>query len=178
VPAISSIESQHAAILLPLPPDDPSIVGPNPTDFEPVTAATLPPDLEAFIRDARVGRFATVDEHGRPHIIPVCFAYQDGFIYSVLDAKPKRVPVRQLRRLRNLLANPNVQLLVDRYDEDWSRLRYVQLRGHAGLLESGPEHESAILLLRHKYDQYQAMPIANAPVIRLQVDSFRAWNAT
>jgi PPOX class probable F420-dependent enzyme len=139
---------------------------------------TLAPALDTFVRDARVARLATVDEHGRPHVIPVCFVYQDGFIYSVLDAKPKRVPVRQLRRVRNLLANPNVQLLIDYYDEDWSRLHYVQLRGHANLLESGPEHESAILLLRHKYDQYEAMPIANAPVISLQVDSFHAWNAT
>jgi coenzyme F420-0:L-glutamate ligase/coenzyme F420-1:gamma-L-glutamate ligase len=142
-----------------------------------VSDVTLPPDLAAFVQDARVARLATVDEHGRPHVIPVCFAYQDGFIYSVLDAKPKRVPVRQLRRVRNLLANPNVQLLVDHYDEDWSRLRYVQLRGQASLLESGSEHESAILLLRHKYHQYEAMPIANAPVIRLKVDSFHAWNA-
>jgi coenzyme F420-0:L-glutamate ligase/coenzyme F420-1:gamma-L-glutamate ligase len=142
-----------------------------------VQDVTLPSDLEAFVRDARIARMATVDEHGRPHIVPVCFAYQTGIIYSVLDAKPKRVPVRQLRRVRNLLANPNVQFLVDRYEEDWLRLRYVQLRGHASLLEGGPEHESAILLLRDKYDQYEAMPIANAPVISIHVDSFHAWQA-
>jgi PPOX class probable F420-dependent enzyme len=136
---------------------------------------TLPPDLEAFIREARVGRLATVDEHGRPHVIPVCFVYQDGFIYSVLDAKPKRVPAPQLRRVRNLLANPNVQLLIDRYDEDWSRLRYIQLRGHASLLESGPEHETAILLLRDKYEQYASMPIDRAPVIQIVVDGHVTW---
>jgi coenzyme F420-0:L-glutamate ligase / coenzyme F420-1:gamma-L-glutamate ligase len=141
-----------------------------------VQDVTLPPDLEAFVRDARVARFATADEQCRPHIVPVCFAYQNGFIYSVLDAKPKRVPVQQLRRVRNLLANPNVQLLIDRYDEDWSLLRYVQLRGHASLLESGPEHKSAILLLREKYAQYKAMPISDAPVIKLHVNSFHAWN--
>jgi PPOX class probable F420-dependent enzyme len=140
-------------------------------------AYSLPLDVEAFVREARVARFATVDEHGRPHIIPVCFAYQDGFIYSVLDAKPKRVPVRNLRRVRNLLANSNVQLLVDRYDEDWSRLRYVQLRGRASLLENGPEYKGALDLLRDKYAQYAQMQLDDAPVIRIDVEGYAAWTA-
>jgi coenzyme F420-0:L-glutamate ligase/coenzyme F420-1:gamma-L-glutamate ligase len=137
--------------------------------------ASLPPDLETFVRDARVARFATVDEHGHPHIVPICFGYQDGVIYSVLDAKPKRVPAQQLRRVRNLLANPNVQLLIDRYEEDWSRLRYVQLRGRATLLESGPEHESALALLRDRYEQYASMQIDNAPVLRIVIESHVSW---
>jgi PPOX class probable F420-dependent enzyme len=138
-------------------------------------ACSLPPELESFVRDARVARLATVDEHGRPHIIPVCFAYQNGFIYSVLDAKPKRVPVRQLRRVRNLLANLHVQLLIDRYDEDWSRLRYVQLRGRASLLEGGPERSGAIALLRDKYEQYTSMQLDDAPVIKIDVEGYFAW---
>jgi PPOX class probable F420-dependent enzyme len=141
-------------------------------------AYSLPLDVEAFVREARVARFATVDEHGRPHIIPVCFAYQDGFIYSVLDAKPKRVPVRNLRRVRNLLANSNVQLLVDRYDEDWSRLRYVQLRGRASLLESGSEHKTAILLLRDRYEQYASMQIDIALVIKIDVEGHFSWTSS
>jgi PPOX class probable F420-dependent enzyme len=140
-----------------------------------LVACTLPQDIESFVRDARIARFATVDEHGRPHIVPVCFAYQSGRIYSVLDAKPKRAPVRQLRRVRNLLANPNVQFLVDSYEEDWSRLRYVQLRGRASLLESGPEHEAAILLLRDKYEQYASMQIDSAPVIKIDVEGHVSW---
>jgi PPOX class probable F420-dependent enzyme len=143
-----------------------------------VPGVTPPADLEAFVRDARVARFATVDEHGRPHIVPVCFAYQDGLIYSVLDAKPKRVPVRQLRRVRNLLANPDVQLLIDRYDEDWSRLRYVQVRGRAALLESGPQHETALALLRDKYEQYASMQIDGAPVIKIDVEGYVDWAAS
>jgi PPOX class probable F420-dependent enzyme len=140
-----------------------------------VPDVALPPDLETFVRDARVARLATVDEHGRPHIVPVCFAYQNGFIYSVLDRKPKRVPVRQLRRVRNLLANPNVQLLVDRYDEDWSRLRYVQLRGRAELVYAGPEHAQVLALLLAKYEQYAAMRLEDAPVIKITVDEAISW---
>ena len=138
----------------------------------------LTPDLETFVRDARVARLATVDERGRPHVVPVCFVYQDGAVYSVLDAKPKRVAVTHLRRVRNLLANPNVQLLVDRYDEDWTRLAYVQLRGRAEILQPGPEHAQALATLRAKYRQYAAMALADAPLIKVTVEDHVAWQAT
>jgi PPOX class probable F420-dependent enzyme len=137
-----------------------------------------PPDVEAMIREARVAHFATVDEHGRPHVVPVCFAWRDGIVYIALDAKPKRVPVTRLRRVRNLTANPEVQLLIDRYDEDWTRLAYVQLRGHAGLIEPGPEHAQALDLLRAKYAQYRDMPLEDAPVIRIEVHAEVFWTAS
>jgi PPOX class probable F420-dependent enzyme len=120
---------------------------------------TLTPGLEAFVRDARVARLATVDQQGRPHVVPVCFVYTDGLVYSVLDAKPKRVPATSLRRVRNLLVNPDVQLLVDRYDEDWNRLAFVQLRGRAELLAPGAEHAEALGALRAKYPQYASMSL-------------------
>jgi PPOX class probable F420-dependent enzyme len=135
----------------------------------------LPPDFAAFVRDARAGRLATVDPQGRPHVVPVCFVYLDSAVYSVLDAKPKRVEVTQLRRVRNLLANPSVQLLVDRYDEDWTKLLYVQLRGRAELLHPGAEHASALEALRAKYAQYAALPLDDAPMIKLTVETWVAW---
>ena len=135
----------------------------------------LPPDFDALVREARVARFATVDEHSRPHVVPVCFAYQDGIAYIALDTKPKRVAVTSLRRVRNLLANPQVQLLIDHYEEDWSRLVYVQLRGHAGLIEPGPEHAEALGLLRDKYPQYRDMPLDVAPFIRIEVYDAVSW---
>ncbi|HEX5370949.1 MAG TPA: TIGR03668 family PPOX class F420-dependent oxidoreductase [Dehalococcoidia bacterium] len=139
---------------------------------------SLPRDLAAFVAAARVGRLATVDQRGQPHIVPVCFVYSGGLIYSVLDAKPKRVPVAELRRVRNLLANHNVQLLVDHYDEDWSQLRYVQLRGTASSLETGAEHDAALADLRAKYSQYVSMPIDGSPIIRIEVVRHVAWSAT
>ena len=143
-----------------------------------IQAQVLPAHLEAFLMTHRVARLATVDGAGRPHLVPVCFAYANGAVYVALDAKPKRVPVRELRRVRNLLLNPNVQLLADRYDEDWSRLAYLQLRGVATLIESGAEHEEALRMLRERYAQYRAMPLAGAPVIRIRVESYTAWGAT
>jgi PPOX class probable F420-dependent enzyme len=137
----------------------------------------LTPDLVALVRDARVARLATVDEVSRPHVVPVCFVYRDGVAYVALDAKPKRVPVTQLRRVRNLLANPDVQLLVDHYEEDWSSLVYVQLRGLAGLLGPGGEHAEALALLRAKYKQYQAMALDDTPIIRIEVRQAVGWTA-
>ena len=135
----------------------------------------LPSDLESFVAEARVARLATVDERGHPHIVPVCFVYLEGAIYSVLDAKPKRVPATRLRRVRNLLVNPGAQLLIDRYDEDWSRLAYVQLRGRAGLLQPSTEHKTALAALRQKYPQYADMTLDDAPMIKLTVERSVSW---
>ena len=135
----------------------------------------LSPEVLAFINTHRVARFATVDDAGRPHVVPICFAYRDGSVYSVLDAKPKRVPVRELRRVRNLVANPSVQLVFDRYDEDWTRLAYVQLRGTARIIEAGPEQSTAVRLLRERYTQYRAMDIDEAPVIAVAIERCVTW---
>jgi PPOX class probable F420-dependent enzyme len=109
--------------------------------------------------------------------VPVCFVYADGLAYIGLDAKPKSVPVLQLQRVRNLLHNPEVQLLVDRYDEDWRRLAYIQLRGLASLIEFGHEHAHAVQLLRAKYRQYTEMPLETAPIIRIEVYRAVPWQA-
>jgi len=139
--------------------------------------AALPANLEAFLHAQRVAHLATVDGQSRPHVVPVCFAYADGIVYVALDAKPKRVPVRELRRVRNLIANPSVQLLVDVWDEDWKRLAYLQLRGVANVIEAGAEQAEAIRLLRARYRQYVTMAIDDAPVIRVDVTSYVAWGA-
>ena len=142
-----------------------------------MTEVPLPAHLEAFLLAQRVGRLATVDAQSRPHIVPVCFAYAGGVVYIALDAKPKRVPVRELRRVRNLIANPNLQLLVDMWDEEWIRLAYLQLRGVASVIEAGAEQAEAVRLLRERYAQYVTMPLDDAPVIRIQVTSYVAWGA-
>jgi len=142
-----------------------------------VSKGPLPAHLEAFLDAQRVARLATVDAQSRPHVVPVCFTYANGVIYIALDAKPKRVPVRELRRVRNLVANPQAQLLVDVWDEDWSRLAYLQLRGVASLIGPGEEQAEAVRLLRARYVQYASMQLEDAPVIRMAVESYAAWGA-
>ena len=77
--------------------------------------------------DARVARLATVSRDGRPHVVPICFVLDGDTLHTAVDEKPKRT--RSLQRLRNIEANPNVEVLIDGYDEDWSRLWWVRLRG-------------------------------------------------
>jgi PPOX class probable F420-dependent enzyme len=123
---------------------------------------------------ARVGRLATVDADGRPHLVPICFAVDGESLYSAVDEKPKRS--RQLKRLANIRGNPGVSLIVDHYEEDWSRLWWVRVDGTAEVLEDGPEVERALALLGAKYEQYRAQP-PRGPVIVVEIETWRGWNA-
>jgi len=108
--------------------------------------------------------------------VPVCYAWGGTAAYIALDAKPKRVAPGLLRRVRNILENPRVALLVDHYSDDWSELRYLLLRGPASLLPPGDdEQQLAIQLLRDRYGQYQHMPIEQHAVIVLRPESVVAW---
>jgi PPOX class probable F420-dependent enzyme len=121
---------------------------------------------------ARVGRLATANAGGQPHLVPFCFVLVDDRIVSVVDAKPKRT--QQLRRLSNIRAQPRVSVLADEYDEDWSRLWWVRADGTARVIESGPERESAVASLTDKYPQYREQPPAG-PVIEITVDRWVGW---
>lgn len=128
-----------------------------------------------MLRDARVARLATADAHGAPHVIPVCFAFDGRAIYSAIDEKPKRTSPRGLRRVRNIVANPRVALVVDHYEEDWRRLRYVLVRGTATIIDRGAEHRRAISRLRDKYRQYRSMPLEARPVLKISPLAISAW---
>lgn len=130
---------------------------------------------EAFVAQQRVGRLATVDRSGGPYVVPICYIYDGQAIYSPLDEKPKQVPPDRLRRVRNILDNPHVCLLVDEYDEDWQQLRYVQIHGLAELVADRSEHQRVVALLREKYPQYRQMAIAAAPVIKIVPRRMKSW---
>ena len=116
----------------------------------PFSAACL-----ARLRRARVARLATADARGRPHVVPICFAAEARAVYHAIDAKPKGRPAAGLRRVRNMVENPRVALLVDHYEEDWRRLWFVLVRGRARLLRRGPARARGLRLLRRKYAQYR-----------------------
>ncbi len=122
-----------------------------------------------------VGHLATADAAGLPHVIPFCFVCDGGVIYSVLDAKPKSASLRRLRRVRNILSNPQVSLVIDHYEPDWSKLWYLLVQGRAELLEPGPEQATAIQRLRAKYHQYQAMDLDDNPVIKITPQRVTGW---
>ena len=127
-----------------------------------------------FLEASRVGRLATADTAGVPHLVPVCYAVDGMSAYITVDEKPKRTDI-PLKRLRNIMENPAVALTVDRWDEDWSRLAWVMLRGSAVILDSGKEHDRAQDLLRTRYPQYRSMDIAPLPVIAIRIGRVLAW---
>jgi PPOX class probable F420-dependent enzyme len=136
---------------------------------------TLTAAQAAFIAAQRVGRLATADAQGGPHVVPVCFAVSDGALYVTIDEKPKRASARPLKRLRNLMENPSAAFVVDRYDEDWTRLGWVMVRGPTDILSDGPEHDRAQALLRERYPQYRAMQLKELPVIALRIERVTGW---
>jgi PPOX class probable F420-dependent enzyme len=124
---------------------------------------------------ARVARLATVDADGRPHLVPLCFALAGDRIVSVVDAKPKRTP--QLRRLANIRAQPRVSVLVDEYDEDWTRLWWIRADGVARVVDSGTDRDAAVTALTAKYPQYEEQPPTDS-VVEVTVERWRGWSAT
>ena len=138
----------------------------------------LPPAAAELLRESRVARLGTADREGQPLVVPVCYVFDGRVCFSPIDAKPKRVAPRALRRVRNITDNPQVSLVVDRYDEDWSQLRWVIVQGRAEILSEGPERAQAVDLLRAKYAQYRAMGLDRdtAIVIRISPERTTYWS--
>jgi PPOX class probable F420-dependent enzyme len=131
-----------------------------------------------FVRSARVAHLATADKTGRPHVIPICYAFDGKEIYSPIDEKPKKTSPLLLKRVRNIRANPYVAVVVDRYDENWKKLAYVLITGRAKLLLRGTRHSRAVRLLRKKYPQYRKMNLEERPIIRIAIAAWTSWGAT
>jgi len=135
----------------------------------------LSAEQTAFITAQRVGRLATADALGNPHVMPVCFAISNNTLYITIDEKPKRASARSLKRLRNIVDNPSTAFVADRYDEDWTQLAWVMLRGRADILADGAEHDRAQTLLRERYPQYRTMQLTELPVIALRIERVTTW---
>src|SRR6266542_6989770 len=140
------------------------------------------PDLSAAAREllttARVAQLATADQYARPHVVPIVFVWRDRFLYTPLDRKPKRDDDwHALRRVRNIETNGRVAIVVDRYDEDWSRLAWVLLEGIATILETGDERDKAATLLLAKYAQYETLPLEGRPIVRVDIERASEWSS-
>ncbi|MCH8815232.1 MAG: TIGR03668 family PPOX class F420-dependent oxidoreductase [Chloroflexi bacterium] len=127
----------------------------------------------SFAQRQRVAHLATADAGGQPHVVPICFVLLDGDFYFAIDRKPKRTT--RLKRLRNIEENPAVALVIDRYDEDWSRLGWLMLQGVASLVESGPRHDAAVAALAEKYVQYRDMVLDDRPIVRIVPERASSW---
>jgi PPOX class probable F420-dependent enzyme len=136
----------------------------------------MPSDEERrFLAHRRIAHLATADARAVPHVVPVCFALAEAALYITIDEKPKRRPAAAMKRLANIVENPAVAVVVDRYDEDWTLLGWVMLRGHAQILTQGSEHDEAQALLRLRYRQLEEMEIATLPVIAVRIERTTSW---
>jgi PPOX class probable F420-dependent enzyme len=150
-----------------------------------VAEPVLTPAERAFLTAARTAVLATLDAARRPRLVPICFvaiASEAGVrLYSPLDEKPKTVddPLA-LGRVVDILAEPDVRLLVDRWSEDWSQLAWLRLHGRADLLapdatDEPAEHAHAVAALRAKYPQYATHRLEDRPMIRIAIERGRSW---
>ena len=138
----------------------------------------IPTQVEiSFIKSHRVARLATSDRCGLPLVIPICYVFDGKYIYTPLDKKSKRVPVKELKRIRNIAENPNISLVIDDYNEDWSRLRYIIIKGKASVIYRGKKYIESLRMLSEKYMQYREMNLIelNLPVIRIVPNRIISW---
>lgn len=141
----------------------------------------LSPTERAFLEGARRAVLATIAPDGRPRPVPVCFVLDPvrPILYSPLDEKPKTAdePLA-LARVQDLLADARVSVLVDRWDEDWSRLAWLRAQGRAVVLiaaHESAEHATAVTALRAKYAQYATHDLDGRPIIRIAIERVTTW---
>ena len=127
-----------------------------------------------FLRVQRVARLATADEGARPHVVPVCYTLLGQTVYVTIDEKPKRSGGTPLNRLRNIMQNPEVAFIVDRCEEDGTRLGWVLLRGRAEILR-WDRSTSAHTAFRERYQQLRSMNLTGLPVIAVRVAMVSSW---
>lgn len=131
-----------------------------------------PTDLRRRLADSSIAVLATITDDGKPHLVPICFALDGDVIYFAVDHKPKRT--RDLKRLRNIAANPSVAVLVQHYEHDWRHLWWVRVDGTARVLEDGDRSTRAVELLIDRYPQYRDRP-PEGPVVEVAVGRITGW---
>ena len=125
------------------------------------------------LSNSAVARLATVNEVGRPHIVPIVFVVEKDTLYFAVDAKPKRTT--DLKRLKNIATNPAVSVLADHYEDDWTKLWWVRADGTARVVTDTTEAERAIELLANKYEQHRRERPAG-PVVAVHIDGVTGWS--
>jgi len=137
----------------------------------------------AFLVAARRALLATIDPDGRPRPVPICFIVDAADpahvrLVTPLDDKPKALEdKRALARVRDIRARPEVSVLIERWDEDWSKLGWLRLYGRARLLEPTDLPHDAVERLRTKYPQYATHALGSSPMIEIDVERATSWGA-
>lgn len=138
------------------------------------TLEQLPEWASDLLSEERVGHLALIDATGRPRALPVTYAISEGAAWTVIDNKPKELG-REPARVRWLREHPHAAITVDRYKDEWTELRWVQLIGEMAVI-SGPPVGSGMTALFQRYPQYQAHP-PPGPLLRLTITRAVWWRA-
>ena len=125
-------------------------------------------DARRLVEEGRVARVGTIDGRGRVHLVPIVYVLEGDTLYSSTDAGPPA------KRLRNLESNPAVTVIVDVYDEDWSKVWWVRLSGVGRRIDEGPEYDLAYRMLWAKYSQYTDEP-AGGPIMAVDIEKWSFW---
>jgi PPOX class probable F420-dependent enzyme len=133
------------------------------------------PRAAALATAARVARLATRTPTGQSDLVPITFALDGDRLVTAVDHKPKTTT--RLKRLDNIRTNPEVDILIDHYDDEtWDELWWVRLRGVAQVVEDGPLFADAVTALVAKYPQYREVTPAG-PVIFIEILRWQWWSA-
>ena len=127
------------------------------------------------LAESKVARLATVSEAGQPHIVPLVFALDGDTLYFAVDAKPKTTT--HLKRLKNIAANPAVAVLVDHYEDDWSKLWWVRADGRARVVTDSAEASHATDLLANRHAQYRSSR-PGGPVVAIHIERLTGWSGS
>jgi PPOX class probable F420-dependent enzyme len=138
-----------------------------------VTLDELPDWAVDMLERERVARLAFVDADDRPRVLPVTFALAEGAVWSAIDDKPKRTAAPA--RVRYLRRRAEAALCVDVYDDDWSRLAWVQLLGRVDVL-AVEEGAAGLDALTTKYAPYRERT-PPGPLLRLAPERILHWRA-
>jgi PPOX class probable F420-dependent enzyme len=140
-----------------------------------MTLSELPAWAGDMLANARVAHLGLLDDRDRPRVLPVTFVLHEGMLYSAVDEKPKRVPAEAVARVRYIQRRPQAALTVDRYDEDWTRLAWVQVLCDARVVEREAA-PGGLGALCQKYAPYRRRP-PSGPVLELVPRRALCWRA-
>ena len=139
------------------------------------SVAEVPAWARALLEDSRVARLGIADDEGHPRVLPVTYAVAGNAIVTAVDHKRKSVPAERLARVRWLKARPRAALTVDHYEDDWSRLKWVQAIGEVTIINAA-DAPHAVAALTARYPAYRDHR-PSGPVLSLAPDRILWWRA-
>jgi PPOX class probable F420-dependent enzyme len=118
-----------------------------------------------------VAHLGLLDEHGYPRVQPITFVRHDDELWSAIDDKPKKRTPARIKRLQD---DPRATITIDRYDDDWARLAWVQA---VGRMSVEALDDQIIEKLTDRYPAYREMS-PKGPLLCLRPELVIWWRAS